>query len=79
MNRVKLIIVSWLELPLYISNICVALVQIYGEINRIRLILGENNKRAEVIEDFDKKENRYYPFFDRAENHEAFHGMKGKY
>lgn len=43
-------------------NINAALTQIYGELNRIRLITSDP-KRAKSIEKFDKENNHYAPFF----------------
>lgn len=43
-------------------NISVALTQIYGEMNRMRLITSDH-KRAKNIEKFDKENNNYAPFF----------------
>lgn len=42
-------------------NISAALTQIYGELNRIRLITSDP-KRAKQIEKFDKENNHYAPF-----------------
>lgn len=47
-----------------IKNLTLAIYQVYGELNRIRLIMGENSERAKKIEDFDKKVNYYAPFCD---------------
>lgn len=60
------IIKSWLYFP---ANLFTVMTQIYGEINRIRLILGEKSIRAKEIEKFDKKYNKYNPYFgsDRSE------------
>lgn len=42
-------------------NISCALTQIYGELNRIRLITSDP-KRFKEIEKFDKEHNHYAPF-----------------
>jgi len=46
------------------ENVTGVLLQIYGELNRIRLILGEDSKRGKEIEKFDAETNHYFPFFD---------------
>jgi len=43
-------------------NINNTLTQIYGELNRIRLIQSDP-KRAKSIEKFDRENNHYAPFF----------------
>ena len=44
------------------KHIVDALYQIYGELNRIRLILGEDSERGKDIEEWDKWYNEYAPF-----------------
>lgn len=39
------------------------LIQIYGELNRIRLSMNDPQKAKEIME-FDAKHNGYVPFFD---------------
>lgn len=65
---------SWLLAPIAIAN---ALWQIYGELNRIRLIMGSKSTRGQEIEEFDKTNNGYIPFFDNSENWRSFN-KKGK-
>lgn len=48
------------EIQLY--NISAALTQIYGELNRMRLIQSDP-KRAKDIEKFDRENNNYAPYF----------------
>ena len=79
MKRIKLIIIFWLELPLHIAQIATALFQIYGELNRVRLIIGEKSKRAKDIENFDKKNNKYYPYFGSEKSEKRYQALKGKY
>ena len=54
------------------------LTQIYGEINRIRLIIGEKSKTGKNIEEFDKKNNGYIPFFDSKKNYKKYKAMKAE-
>lgn len=60
------------------NDISVSLIQIYGELNRIRLILGEKSKRGKIIEEFDKKYNYYFPFFDSEKAKKKYKGTKGE-
>lgn len=53
------------------------LMQIYGELNRIRLILGEKSERGQKIEKFDRETNAYIPFFDNDEEFKKFPYPKG--
>ena len=75
--------IAWLELPLIMRErflgIEAMLAQIYGELNRIRLIQGEKSKRGKKIEEFDKKYNKYYPYFGSKESEKNFKAAKGKY
>jgi hypothetical protein len=57
-------------------NINISLVQIYGEVNRIRLIMGEKSEKGQWIEDFDNKQSGYVPFFDSKKNYKKFTAMK---
>lgn len=50
-------------------NISCALTQIYGELNRIRLITSDP-KRAKEIEMFDNEHNYYAPFDKNKAPHE---------
>ncbi len=51
------------------------LMQIYGELNRIRLILGEESKTGKRIEDGDKRFG-YNPFFEDEKTYEKYRYMK---
>lgn len=54
------------------------LMQIYGELNRIRIILGEGSETGERIAKFDRENNGYDPFFDSEVNFKKFNALKRK-
>ena len=53
------------------------LIQIYGELNRIRLIMGEKTKYGKRIKDGDKKQG-YNPFFEREEDFNLYQHLKNR-
>ena len=66
-----------------LNGINAGLLQIYGEINRLRLIAygvtaKERQSRARNIESFDAKVNKYYPFFDNRKNYEKYDAYKSE-
>ncbi len=68
----------WVKiLFVHLEIINTTLMQIYGELNRIRLINGDE-KVARQIEKFDKKYNYYIPFFDDKRGFEKYQATKRK-
>lgn len=53
-----------------------SLIQIYGELNRIRLIAGEKSEKGRWIEEFDEVNNGYIPFFDSKKNYKKYNALK---
>lgn len=60
-------------------EIFAVLSQIYGELNRMRLIMGEGSDTGARIEKFDKESNSYDPFFASDEAAEKYKALKVKY
>lgn len=54
-----------------------SLAQIYGELNRIRLIIGSKSEKGKHIEQFDKECNKYFPFFDSEKAFNDYGNLKG--
>ena len=61
--------------PLYETN--AVLIQIYGELNRIRLSTNDP-KQAKHIRQFDAENNGYIPFFDNPKMYENYKALKVK-
>ena len=55
-----------------LREIVALLGQIYGELNRIRLILSENSKVGKKISEFDRTHNFYVPFIEDDLNREKY-------
>ena len=51
------------------------LIQIYGELNRIRLIIGEKSRYGKRIKEADKK-FRYNPFFEKETDFKLYKHLK---
>ena len=59
------------------NKLTVPLWQIYGELNRLRLILGEKSKRGQKIEKFDAEHNYYIPFAESEKLMEKYNEKYG--
>jgi|SRR3990167_6497090 len=69
------------ELVREAHNTSTALMQIYGEVNRIRLIQAGVNEKdkariATKIQEFDHKVNFYIPFFDSKKGYDNYQAAK---
>ncbi len=62
---------------IHLGVINTTLMQIYGELNRIRLINGDE-KVARQIEKFDKMNNYYIPFFNDERGFKKYRATKRK-
>lgn len=58
-----------------LAHIATAMMQTYGELNRIRLILTDK-KYGKKILDEDKKGNHYIPFFDEQRGFDIYQAAK---
>ena len=82
MKRILYVLIAWFELPLILRErflgIETMLTQIYGELNRIRLIMSDKNETGKKIQEFDKIYNKYFPFFDSKKNYDKYKACKGE-
>ena len=66
------------NLLIILQNINVSLIQIYGELNRLRLIAGEKSERGKKIEEYDRMNFKYNPYFGSERRETDFGAMKEK-